>query len=96
MVQIVQNNNHTHGSFIALIEEEPAGKLVYTWRDNLTLIIDHTEVDHAFSGQGVGRLLVASVVEFARLHQIRLIANCPYAKRIFSDTDEFDDVLVMH
>lgn len=94
MIQIVQNNNHTHGSFIALIDEEPAGKVVYTWQDTGTLVIDHTEVDHAFSGQGVGMLLVRSIVDFARLHQVHLIPNCPYAKKVFAETDEFDDVLI--
>ncbi|MDO5028767.1 MAG: GNAT family N-acetyltransferase [Bacillota bacterium] len=56
-------------------------------------IIDHTEVDDAYAGQGIGKKLVYKIVEEAREGNKKIIPLCPYAKREFEKNKEYEDVL---
>lgn len=54
------------GAFVGYSESERAGAMFYTWAGEDRIIIDHTEVEDAFRGQGVGNKLLEATVEFAR------------------------------
>jgi len=60
------------------------------------MIIEHTEVDDALSGKGVGLSLVTTAVEYARTHHIKILPLCPFAKSVFDKRPEFNDVLIKH
>lgn len=90
---IQQNNGERKGEFLAIDGEKQAGKMTYTWAGEKKLIIDHTEVDPAYKGQGVGKELVYAGVEFARKNQITIIPLCPFAKALFQKDDSIKDVL---
>nr|VUD34093.1 putative acyltransferase domain protein [Raoultella sp. NCTC 9187] len=49
-------------------------------------IIEHTDVDESLKGQGVGKKLVAKVVEKMRGEQRKIIPLCPFAKHEFDNT----------
>ncbi|KII60424.1 hypothetical protein RF11_03167 [Thelohanellus kitauei] len=55
-------------------------------------IIEHTDVDPSLKGQGVGKKLVAKVVEKMRGEQRKIIPLCPFAKHEFDNTREYDDI----
>ena len=57
------------------------------------IIIDHTEVDDEYAGKGLGKKLVKAGVDFARENKMKILPSCPYAKKIFSITPEYGDVL---
>ena len=44
--------------------------------------IVHTEVDNSYQGQGIARKLVESIIENAKKHEKRDVADCSYAKKI--------------
>jgi uncharacterized protein len=69
-------------------------EMVYTMPSPDKMIIEHTEVDDSLAGKGVGKQLVATGVEYARAHNIKIIPLCTYAKKIFDLTPEWKDVLV--
>lgn len=57
-------------------------------------IIDHTEVDDAYNGQGIGKKLVDKVAEEARKEGKKLMATCPFALAMFKKyPEEYEDVL---
>ncbi|MDQ0508435.1 Acetyltransferase (GNAT) family [Aedoeadaptatus ivorii] len=56
-------------------------------------IIDHTEVDKAYGGQGIAKKLVDAVVDAARERGTKIMATCPYALKLFQSSDAYDDVL---
>ncbi|MBR1611334.1 MAG: N-acetyltransferase [Methanobrevibacter sp.] len=56
-------------------------------------VISRTDVDLGYEGRGIGRKLIHSVVENARLEGIKIFPMCPYAKSVFLKTPEYDDVL---
>jgi uncharacterized protein len=55
--------------------------------------LDHTYVSDSLRGQGVGNALVKKAVEYARQENKAITAACPFAKKIFDDTAEYQDVL---
>lgn len=72
--------NDAEGNQVAEIVFVPTG-------EHLS-IIEHTDVDPSLKGQGVGKQLVAKVVEKMR----GIIPLCPFAKHEFDNTREYDDI----
>ena len=55
-------------------------------------IIEHTDVDESLKGQGIGKQLVAKVVEKMRREKRKIIPLCPFAKHEFDKIREYDDI----
>ena len=72
---------------------EKIAKMTYEWSGTDRIIIDHTEVDVSLKGLGVGKQLVKKAVEFARKKNIKIVPTCPFAKRVFAISPEYNDVL---
>ena len=82
-MEILEGNNRFYvndasGNQVAEVVFVPTG-------DNLA-IIEHTEVDPSLKGQGVGKQLVAKVVERMRRENRKIIPLCPFAKHEFDPT----------
>lgn len=90
---IEQFDRESKGFFKATENDQTAGRMTYSWAGTDKFIIDHTEVEAQFNGQGVGRKLVMAAVEFAREKGVKIIPLCPYAKSVFDKTPEIADVL---
>lgn len=94
MIEVKQNNGEKHGNFEALIDGNRAGLMTYTWAGEERFIIDHTEVEEAYNGKGVGKEMVLAAVDFARKEGKKIIALCPFAKATFQKNEDLQDVLV--
>lgn len=92
-MEIKQVNNEDKGFFKAIEEEKQAGKMTYSWAGTERFIIDHTEVDSEFNGQGVGKKMVLAAVDFARTNNKKILPLCPFAKSVFDKVEEIRDVL---
>ncbi len=91
---IVKNNNDgKKGFFAAMEDDEEAGQMTFTFAGEDRLIVDHTEVNPDFKGQGVGKLMLMNLVDFARKNQYKVIPLCPFAKSVFSKEEKIRDVL---
>lgn len=51
--------------------------------DQHNLTVYHTEVSERLKGQGVASKLLTAMVNYARLHQLKVIALCPFVKAQF-------------
>ncbi|CAM2974759.1 GNAT family N-acetyltransferase [Chryseobacterium flavum] len=94
MIEVKQNNDEKHGSFEAFIDGKRAGMMTYTWAGEERFIIDHTEVEEAYNGKGVGKEMLLAAVDFARKNEKKIIPLCPFAKASFQKSQELQDVLV--
>jgi len=56
-------------------------------------IINHTEVNPAYGGQGIARKLVDSVIEQARRARIKIVPECSYAAYVMRGKEKYADVL---
>ncbi|WP_101773376.1 GNAT family N-acetyltransferase [Peptostreptococcus faecalis] len=92
-MKIVHNNGEQKGAFIALEGEKEMGEMTYTWVGKSKFIIDHTGVNDEFKGQGVGKALVMSAVEYARKNDLKIMPLCPFAAGLFKQNKELQDLV---
>lgn len=92
-MNIERKDDGKKGAFAAMEKDVQAGLMTYTWAGNDKFIIDHTEVNTDFSGQGVGKKMVMAAVEFAREKDLKIIPLCPFAKSVFEKVEDIRDVL---
>ncbi len=93
MLEVKQNNKETKGEFVATFDGQKAGLMTYSWAGDDKIIIDHTEVEPAYNGKGVGKAMVYKAVEFARENNLKIIPLCPFVKATFQKNEEIRDVL---
>jgi len=92
-MEIKQQNNEKNGMFEAFIDGRHAGEMTYTWAGEDKFIIDHTDVEEAYNGLGVGMNLLNAVVDFARKENKKVIPLCPFASAMFKKHTELQEVL---
>ncbi len=90
----IQNQEHgAKGTFFIERDGEWVAEMTYRKSGDDTIIIDHTEVDDSLKGKGVGKDLVKAGVEFARKNNLKIVAQCTFAKKVIDETPEYQDVL---
>ena len=93
IMNIKHKQEESKGVFIAEKNGEKAGEMTYSMAGSNKMIIDHTEVNPEFKGQGVGKKMVLAAVEFARENSVKVLPLCPFAKATFDKNDDIQDVL---
>lgn len=74
------------------VGDELAGWLAYHHAGEI-FIVEHTEVDRAHEGEGLGGLLVRRALEVARARGMSVVATCPFAVSYFDRHPELDEFL---
>ncbi|HNV52336.1 MAG TPA: GNAT family N-acetyltransferase [Tenuifilaceae bacterium] len=74
------------------VDGEIAAEMNIFFGDSDRIIIEHTLVSPKFNGKGLGKLMVAKAVEYARENGIKITPICEYAKSIFDKTPDYTDV----
>ena len=74
-------------------EENPLAEMTFVTSGEKTIIIDHTSVSEELSGQGVGKLLLKELIDWARKENKKIIPLCPYAKAQMEKNKEYHDML---
>lgn len=61
------------------------------------LTVYHTEVAEQLKGQGVATQLLATMVNYAREHKLKVIALCPYVSAQFKrHPEQYQDIWNQH
>jgi predicted GNAT family acetyltransferase len=81
------------GRFAAMDNGTEAGHITYSKAGDTMLILDHTEVNDAYRGQGIGKVIVMHIVGVARRDGLKILPLCPFAKSVFDRTEAIRDVL---
>jgi len=92
-MEIIHKDFENKGAFIATSEGKIAGEMTYSKAGENLIIIDHTEVDSTFGGQGVGKKMLLAAVDFARKNKVKILPLCPFAKASFDKDISIQDVL---
>lgn len=92
-MELIIKEQDSKGFAMARENNERAGVMTYTIPFPDFIIIDHTEVEPAFEGKGVGKKLLYKIVEMAREKNIKIIPLCPYANAMFKKLADIQDVL---
>jgi predicted GNAT family acetyltransferase len=86
--EVKREQEGSKGAFYYEENGKRLGESTYTMAGPDKLIIDHTEADDSLRGNGAGAHLVASVVEYARENNMKIMPLCPFAKLIFQKRKE--------
>ena len=81
------------GFFYIAINGNTEAKMTFVFAGPHKIIIDHTEVNEGNNGKGFGQKMVAKAIEYARENEIKIVPLCPFAKKVFDKTPEYQDVL---
>lgn len=73
--------------------QNPQAQITFDRKGSDQLVIDHTYVAKALSGQGLAEQLVDKVACYARQENKKIIPVCPYAKKVLTSKPEYKDVL---
>lgn len=92
-MEIKITENRTKGFAMAEENNMTAGKMTFSIPASDFIIIDHTEVDPAFKGKGVGKQLLYKIVDMAREKNIKILPLCPFANAQFKKLTDIQDVL---
>ena len=90
---IEHEENDRGGSFFIEEDGKRVAEMTYRRKDPRLVVIDHTEVDPAMEGGGVGRSLLDSVVSWARATGTKVGATCSFARAQFEKDPSIQDVL---
>ena len=84
----------TNEGFEVLNEaNEQVGKIVWKLGDGV-MLMNGTLVDPSLRGQNVGEKLLNEAADFARKHDYKMLAVCPYVVKKFAESAAYDDVKI--
>jgi len=92
-MEVLRSEEGSKGRFAAMDNDIEAGHITYSKAGDTMLILDHTEVNDAYRGQGIGKVIVMHIVDIARRDGLKILPLCPFAKSVFDRTEEIKDVL---
>lgn len=84
---------HQPGKFTATDGGEQLGVMTYVKNASGGITINHTGVEKAAEGRGIGKQLVAASVSWARAEGVKITPVCPFAKRVLEKDEGARDVL---
>lgn len=90
---VKQFDEENKGAFEAYEDGKKIGEMTYSKAGPDKIIVDHTEVDPAQKGQGVGKVLLNKLVEYAREQNVKVLPLCPFAASMFQKNVDIRDVL---
>ena len=90
--QVVVTDATGRDRFIATIDGEQAGFIVYRLRPGLIALI-HTEVEERFEGHGVGGKLARFALDQARAEGLQVLPFCPFVNGWMKRHPEYIDLV---
>ena len=90
--QVVVTDAIERNRFVATVDGEQAGFIVYRLRPGLLALI-HTEVDERFEGHGVGSHLARFALEQARAKGLEVLPFCPFVNGWMKRHPEYSDLV---
>jgi uncharacterized protein len=93
-MRIEHEEKQNKGAFFVEANGKRIAELLYFHPGPGRINIYHTEVDQSLRGKGVAGDLVDAAVKFARENEKKIIATCPYARKVIDSNAEYGDLLV--
>lgn len=92
-MEILLKEEENKGFAVAQENNQKVGMMTYSVAGTELIIIDHTEVEPAYNGKGVGKQMLYTIVEMARERNIKILPLCPFANALFRKLEDIKDVL---
>ncbi|MEL6344032.1 MAG: GNAT family N-acetyltransferase [Myxococcota bacterium] len=93
-VKVRKEDSPSGGRYVATVRGiDGQGEMTYSAAGATMWIVDHTAVDDALRGRGIGVVLANAMVEDARAAGIKLMPLCPFFRSQIPKHEEWWDVL---
>jgi predicted GNAT family acetyltransferase len=92
-VEIVEIRRGVNSFFVGDSEDKPLAAMTFVLTDEDVITVEHTYVADELRGQGVGRVLLEQVADWARRENKKVRPLCPYAKAQMEKDERYRDVL---
>ncbi len=83
----------TKSFYVGDSEENPIAEMTFVHSGDNVIIIDRTYVSDELKGQGVGKLLLKELVDWARKEDKKIIPLCSYAKAQMEKNQAYHDMI---
>lgn len=90
--QVVVSDAPERNRFIATVDGEQAGFIVYRRKPGLLALI-HTEVEERFEGRGIGGRLARFALDKARAESIQVLPFCPFVNAWMKRHPDYQDLV---
>ena len=74
----------THHRYEIVVDDQVAGYSHYQL-ENGRIAFQHTEVDGAYAGRGLGKQLVTGLLDDAEQRGLAVVPLCPYVRKVISE-----------
>ncbi len=92
-IPITREDGPTGGRYVARIPGMPEAEMTFSKAGARIQIIDHTGVPEELAGLGVGKALVAFMVEDVRARGLKIVPLCPFTAATLRKHPEWQDIL---
>ncbi len=92
-IAITREDTATGGRYVARAPGKPEAEMTFSKAGTGLQIIDHTGVPAELGGMGVGKALVAYMVQDVRARGVKIVPLCPFTKATLEKHPEWQDVL---
>jgi len=92
-MEVKHEKKSNKGVFYIEENGQRIANLVYFSENEGQFTIEHTVVAPGNEGKGLGKLLVNAAVAFARENSLKIVPQCPYARKVLEGSDTYKDVL---
>jgi predicted GNAT family acetyltransferase len=92
-MEIRKKESGRTGKFIVYEDDEEVADISWLVNDEGNYVIDHTTVSEKMAGKGLGVTLFNSVIDMARDENKKIIAGCPFVRKMFErNKEKYSDV----
>jgi predicted GNAT family acetyltransferase len=91
-VEVTIEDNPDQSRYEAIVDGQVAGVAEYSL-DGPRIVLQHTEVDDAYEGKGVGSRLARGVLDAARARGLKVVPVCPFMKSYIERHDDYADLV---
>lgn len=79
--------------YVGDTEDKALAEMTFVISDENIIKIEHTLITEELNGQGIGKLLLKELVNWARGENKKIIPLCPYAKAQMEKNKEYHDMI---
>ena len=83
----------TQSFYIGESEDNWSATVTYVHSGDNRITVEHTYVSEALNGQGVGKLLLKALTDWAREENLKITPECSYAKAQMEKNSEYHDLI---
>jgi uncharacterized protein len=92
-MNVKHDEDSKKGSFFIEKDGDRVAELQYLRSGEGRMTVYHTEVDEQLRGQHVGDELVKASVEFARAEDLKIVPQCPFARKVMERNDDYKSLI---